>query len=222
MGLKEVNLNEKIQGAYYDERLLELQYEILKHHINLLEHRIPVILVFEGWDAAGKGGVIKRITEKLDPRMFNVHPVGAPTPTELKHHYMRRFWVRLPMYGQLGIFDRSWYGRVLVERIEKLCTEEAWQRAYEEINDFEKKMVNDDFILIKFFLHISKKEQLRRLKDREVHSYKRWKLSDEDWRNREKWDQYEDAIDDMLERTNTMFAPWHVIPFEQKNMEESK
>ncbi|OEF96505.1 polyphosphate kinase 2 family protein [Desulfuribacillus alkaliarsenatis] len=214
--LSSIKKLDKISEDEYKDRLSELQFEILKYQIRFLEDKIPVVLVFEGWDAAGKGGVIKRITEKLDPRMYDVHPIGPPTPTELKHHYMRRFWIRLPMYGELGIFDRSWYGRVLVERVEQLCAKHEWEQAYEEINDFEKKLANNGFLVVKFFLHITKDEQYKRLKDRETHTYKRWKLSDDDWRNRDKWDDYEVAINDLLEKTTTDVAPWHVIHFEQK------
>ncbi|OEH86664.1 UDP-galactose-lipid carrier transferase [Desulfuribacillus stibiiarsenatis] len=216
MKLTDVNLMERVDDEYYTKRLSELQYEILRYQIQLFQEKVPVILLFEGWDAAGKGGVIKRITEKLDPRMFNVHPIGPPTPTEQKNHYMRRFWLRLPTYGQLGIFDRSWYGRVLVERIEGYCTTKEWERAYEEINEFEKQLIQNGYMIQKYFLHITKDKQLERFQDRETHSYKQWKLSGDDWRNRGKWNDYEKAIQDMLNKTNTSNAPWKVVSFEQK------
>ena len=154
----------------------------------------------EGWDAAGKGGAIKRVTEHLDPRGFQVNPIGAPAPHEKRYHYLQRFWRKLPQYGQITIFDRSWYGRVLVERVEGFATKEEWTRAYDEINDFEKLLTDDHYIIGKFFYHISKDEQLKRFKDRENNPLKRWKITDEDWRNREKWDEYVEAMEEMFEK----------------------
>jgi polyphosphate kinase 2 (PPK2 family) len=171
----------------------------------------PVIIVFEGWDAAGKGGAIRRVTEKLDPRGFVVYPIAAPKGDEATHHYLWRFWNRLPEAGQMAIFDRSWYGRVMVERIEGFCNEAAWKRAYREINYFERQLVDFGTILFKFWLHISPDEQLRRFESRDGDKRRSWKLTDEDWRNREKWDLYEAAVNEMLLKTSTLAAPWTVI-----------
>ncbi|MTV48120.1 UDP-galactose-lipid carrier transferase [Heliobacillus mobilis] len=216
MGLADVDLTARIPEREYQQKLLKLQLELLEYQFQMIEEKVPIILLFEGWDAAGKGGVIRRITEQFDPRTYHVHPIGAPSPDEMRHHYLRRFWLRLPRAGEMGIFDRSWYGRVLVERVEKLCPKEAWKRAYGEINDFEKMLVNDGTLLIKFFLHITKEEQLRRFKDRESNPYKRWKITKEDWRNRERWDDYKVAIEEMLEKTHKDYAPWYLISGEQK------
>ena len=171
----------------------------------------PVIIVYEGWDAAGKGGNIKRVTEKLDPRGYVVHAIAAPAGEDKTHHYLWRFWRRLPERGQIAIFDRSWYGRVLVERVEGFCTEEEWKRAYREINHFERQLVDYGTIIFKFWIHISQEEQLRRFEERERTAYKAWKLSDEDWRNRAKWSDYEEAVSEMLLRTSTLSAPWTVV-----------
>ncbi|ABZ85338.1 udp-galactose-lipid carrier transferase, putative [Heliomicrobium modesticaldum Ice1] len=214
--LADVDLKARIPEREYEERLRKLQLDLLKYQFRMIEEKVPVLLVFEGWDAAGKGGVIRRITEQMDPRTYHVHPIGAPSPEEMRHHYLRRFWLRLPKTGEMGIFDRSWYGRVMVERVEKLCSKEAWKRAYGEINEFEKMLVSDGTLLIKFFLHISPEEQLRRFRDRETNPYKRWKITKEDWRNRDKWEEYEEAIEEMLEKTHTALAPWHLISGEQK------
>jgi len=169
------------------------------------------VIVYEGWDAAGKGGNIRRLAQGLDPRGYEVIPVAAPTADELAHHYLWRFWRKLPKAGHIAVFDRSWYGRVLVERVEGFCTEEAWKRAYREINEFERQLVDFGTILLKFWIHISKEEQLRRFELRQDTPYKAWKLTSEDWRNREKWDVYAQAVDDMLLKTSTITAPWTVV-----------
>lgn len=171
----------------------------------------PVIIVFEGWDAAGKGGNIKRITEKLDPRGYAVHSIAAPAGEDKTHHYLWRFWRRLPVAGEIAIFDRSWYGRVLVERVEGFASEAEWQRAYREINQFERQLIDFGTIIFKFWVHISAEEQLRRFESRANTPYKSWKLTAEDWRNRHKWDQYEAAVGDMLLRTSTINAPWTIV-----------
>lgn len=171
----------------------------------------PVLMVFEGWDAAGKGGAIKRVTERLDPRGYVVYSIAAPQGDDATHHYLWRFWRRLPETGQIAIFDRSWYGRVMVERIEGFCTKDEWQRAFREINEFERQLVDSGIILFKFWVHISSEEQLRRFTERADDPIKKWKLTDEDWRNREKWDQYQTAVNDMLLKTSTVTAPWTVI-----------
>ena len=169
------------------------------------------IIVFEGWDAAGKGGAIRRVTEKLDPRGCTVHPIGAPKPENQAKHYLYRFYTKLPEAGCLAIFDRSYYGRVLVERVEDFARKIEWQRAYREINEFERLLTDDGARVIKLFIHIDKDEQLERFIQRLHDPYKRWKLTMEDVRNREKWPDYEQAINDMLQYTDTQACPWHII-----------
>ncbi len=176
----------------------------------------PVCVVFEGWDAAGKGGAIKRLVDPLDPRHVQVAPFAAPTPDELRHHFLWRFWPPLPGWGGMTIFDRSWYGRVLVERVERLATEVQWRRAYQEINDFEHTLAEEGMIVIKLWMHMSHEEQLRRFERRRDDPLKSWKLTAEDWRNREKRSQYHDAVSDMLRLTNGPLAPWDVISSENK------
>jgi polyphosphate kinase 2 (PPK2 family) len=184
--------------------------------LNLLQRRAgnrhhSTILVFEGWDAAGKGGAIRRITGGLDARSYQVIPIAAPTDEERAQHYLWRFWRHLPRAGRLTIFDRSWYGRVLVERVEGFATELDWRRAYSEINDFEEQLVAHGITLVKFWVHITKDEQLRRFREREQSNYKQWKLTQEDWRNRRKWGDYERAVNEMVERTSTSAAPWTIV-----------
>jgi AMP-polyphosphate phosphotransferase len=176
----------------------------------------PVCIVFEGWDAAGKGGAIKRLVEPLDPRHVHVAPFAAPTPDELRHHFLWRFWPPLPGWGGMTIFDRSWYGRVLVERVENLATEVQWRRAYQEINDFEHTLAEEGMIVIKLWMHLSHGEQLRRFVRRRDDALKQWKLTDEDWRNREKRGEYESAVSDMLRLTCGPLAHWDVISAENK------
>jgi polyphosphate kinase 2 (PPK2 family) len=167
--------------------------------------------VYQGWDAGGKGGNIKRLTRGLDPRGYEVVPVGPPTDEEKARHYLWRFWKNVPKAGHITIFDRSWYGRVLVERVEGLCTEDQWRRAYREINEFERQLADFGTVIVKFWLHIDRDEQLRRFKARQQTPHKQWKISEEDWRNREKWDQYEAAVVDMLQQTSTTYAPWTIL-----------
>jgi AMP-polyphosphate phosphotransferase len=171
----------------------------------------PVVVVFEGWDAAGKGGVIKRLTENLDPRGYVVYPISAPEGEEKTRHYLYRFWRRLPEPGQIAIFDRSWYGRVLVERVEGFAENDGWKRAYDEINSFERQLRDFGAILVKFWIQISHEEQLRRFEERKRIGYKAWKLTEEDWRNREKWPLYERAVEEMLLKTGDRKAPWNLI-----------
>jgi polyphosphate kinase 2 (PPK2 family) len=184
----------------------------------------PLVIVYEGWDAGGKGGNIKRITEKLDPRGYEVYPIAAPQGEDKTHHYLYRFWRRLkpPDEKQILIFDRSWYGRVMVERLEGFCTEEEWKRAYREINDFERQLTNHRILLAKLWFHISPEEQLRRFEARKRTLHKQWKLTEEDWRNRAKWDQYEEAVIDMLQKTSTVTAPWTIIEGNDKYWERVK
>ncbi|MBM7608190.1 polyphosphate kinase 2 (PPK2 family) [Lysinibacillus composti] len=209
--IKDIDLSSSISKKDYKKQLKKLQLKMLTIQQILFNNNIGLILAFEGMDAAGKGGTIKRLTERLDPRGFIVHPISAPLPHELKFHYMHRFWTKLPMHGQIGIFDRSWYGRVLVERIEKYASKEEWTRAYEEINLFEKTLTDENYIMLKFWLHVDRKEQLNRFKERETNPYKVWKLTDEDWRNREKFDEYTAAADEMFNRTDQDYAPWVLI-----------
>ncbi|MEZ3488020.1 MAG: polyphosphate:AMP phosphotransferase [Lachnospiraceae bacterium] len=195
----------------YKERLEVLQKKMEKLHGELYRRRIPVVLGFEGWDAGGKGGAIKRLTEKMDPRGYVVHPTASPNDIEKAHHYLWRFWVDMPKAGHVTIFDRTWYGRVMVERIEGFCSKQEWQRAFKEMNDMEKDLTDAGAIVLKFWMQIDKDEQARRFKARQENPEKQWKITDEDWRNREKWEQYEEAVNEMLIRTSTPNAPWIVV-----------
>jgi AMP-polyphosphate phosphotransferase len=190
-------------------RLLELQHA-------LKEAKRSVIIVAEGPDAAGKGGMIKRLVERLDPRHIRVYSTIKPTDEEYAHHYFWRFWNKLPRRGEIAIFDRSWYGRLLVERVEGFCTRTEWQRAYREINEFERVLHDDGMIIIKMWLQISKQEQMARFKKRAADPMKHWKITDEDWRNRNKWNAYLKAAEDMFAKTSPEFAPWQVIPANYK------
>lgn len=207
---------ESIQKSEYKDVLPGLQARMREIQFQLYQEKIPLVLIYEGMDAAGKGGNIKRTRALLDPTGYKNNAIGAPTDIELAHHYLWRFAKRTPRSGHIGFFDRSWYGRVLVERVEGFSQQHAWQRAYEEINDFEKSLHNSGAVIIKFFLSLDKDEQLERLKDREDTPEKQWKITDEDWRNREKWDLYLEASEDMVRKTNTDYAPWIVIPANDK------
>ncbi len=209
--LKDVPLDKTLSETEYKQQLRELQAKLGKLHNRLYRKRVPVIMVYEGWDAAGKGGNIKRVTGALDPRGFEVHPIASPEPKEKARHYLWRFWTRLPKTGHIAIFDRSWYGRVMVERLEGFCSENDWQRAYYEMNEFEQELHNWGAVILKFWVQIDKDTQLARFTDRQNTPSKQWKITDEDWRNREKWDLYEQAIDEMLQKTSTTYAPWHIL-----------
>jgi polyphosphate kinase 2 (PPK2 family) len=205
-----------VKRAEYDADL-----ELLQNKLHLLGYQVytqkrPVILVFEGWDAGGKGGAIRRVTERLDPRGYVVWPIAAPHGDDKVRHYLYRFWRRLPEKGQIAFFDRSWYGRVLVERVEGFCSAPAWQRAFSEINQFERELTDFGTIVFKFWLQIDQKEQLRRFKERAATNYKQWKITDEDWRNRGKWEDYEQAVEDMLLKTSTHTAPWTIVEANDK------
>jgi AMP-polyphosphate phosphotransferase len=204
--------HKSIDEEDYKPQLKEAQLTLLNLQRELTETRSSIVLVFEGPDAAGKGGAIKRVVERLDPRLIRVHSIVKPTEEEYQHHYLWRFWNKLPPYGQMTIFDRSWYGRVLVERVENFATEKEWRRAYQEINDFERLLADDGTIILKFYLHITKDEQLYRFKRREADPYKHWKINDEDWRNRKKWDDHNTAAEEMFDKTSTDVARWHVVP----------
>lgn len=209
--LSKVDLTKSLSRDEYKEKLDKLQKKIEKLHSELYRLRIPVVLCFEGWDAAGKGGAIKRLTSHLDPRGYKVCPTPAPNDVEKVHHYLWRFWNNIPKDGHISIYDRTWYGRVMVERIEGFCTEDDWRRAYQEINDFESHLIHHGAVVLKFWIDIDKDEQERRFNDRMKNPEKQWKITDEDWRNREKWDQYEEAVNEMIERTSTEKAPWIIV-----------
>ena len=215
--LETIDLSLKLGRDEYEEQLKDVQLQLLRLQLQMREHDIPMIILYEGWDAAGKGGSIMRITERLDPRGYQVQPIGPPNEVERQHHYLWRFWTRLPVKGSLAIFDRSWYGRVLVERVEKFCGKEEWRRAYREIREFERTLVDGGYTLVKFWLEISRDEQLKRFKEREDNPYKRWKIGPDDWRNREKWDDYLSAAEDMLAETHSEVSPWHLIAAENKH-----
>ena len=215
--LAEVDLTQSLSSQEYKQQLREQQTLLAKLQLDIHEDQIPVLAVFEGWDAAGKGGAIKRLTDNLDPRSYKVNAFAAPTDEEKAHHYLWRFWKRLPEAGKFGIFDRSWYGRVLVERVEGFATESEWRRAYREINEFEEQLTAAGCVLLKFWLHISPEEQLERFTERQNNPFKRYKLTDEDWRNRDKWDLYDVAVNQMIQRTSTATAPWTAIAGNDKH-----
>jgi len=214
--LKNIDPEETIPDAEYREAIDMYQERLRMLSNKMYAKRRSAVVVYEGWDAAGKGGNIKRLTSELDPRCYAVDPVGSPRPQELARHYLWRFMVKMPKDGHLTIFDRSWYGRVLVERVEELTPPHIWQQAYQEINEMEQHIVSHGTVLLKFWLHIDKDEQLRRFNNRQADPLKHHKITDEDWRNREKWDQYEVAVDEMLARTHTAQAPWIVVESNSK------
>ena len=214
--IKALELNQPMSKGEFEKQLEKWQ-----GRLNLLSRdakykKLSVVAVFEGNDAAGKGGAIRRITGALDARFIRPIPIAAPTEEERAQPYLWRFWRHLPRKGRIAIFDRSWYGRVLVERVEGFCSEAAWMRAYQELNDFEQELVSADVVLVKYWLAISKEEQLARFKERERIEHKRFKITEEDWRNRKKWDAYERAVCDMIDRTSTGYAPWTVVEANNK------
>ena len=215
--LKDVDLSPTISDEDYKKELKRLQSRLSELHNIIYRKKIPVILCYEGWDAAGKGGNIRRVAYPLDPRGFDVHPIASPEPHELNRQFLWRFWTRLPRTGHICIFDRTWYGRVMVERLEGFCTEKDWKRAYNEINEFERQLTDWGAILLKFWIHIDQDTQLARFTERQNTPEKQWKITDEDWRNREKWPQYETAVDDMLQKTSTKNAPWFIIESNDKH-----
>jgi polyphosphate:AMP phosphotransferase len=218
----ELDLDQKLPKPEYEERLEKLQGHLNLLHRRAYHHGVSTALVFEGWDAAGKGGAIRRVTAALDARRYEVIRIAAPTDEEKAHHYLWRFWRHLSRGGRFSIYDRSWYGRVLVERVEGFAREDEWRRAYAEINEFESQLVEHGIALVKFWVHISKEEQQRRFEARRKTPYKRWKLTPEDWRNRERWDQYETAVDEMIRRTDTERAPWVVVEGDDKRFARIK
>ncbi|MFI6453419.1 polyphosphate kinase 2 family protein [Streptosporangium amethystogenes] len=222
--LAEVDLSRKLTKNEASGRLDAALERLLHLRLTLGgqvgEQRIgpPLCVVFEGWDASGKGGAIKRLVRPLDPRHVRVAQFAAPTYDEKRHHFLWRFWPVLPGWGGMTVLDRSWYGRVLVERVEGFATEEQWSRAYGEIVEFERTLTAEGMILVKFWMHVSEDEQLRRFQDRAGDPLRAWKLTDEDWRNREKRPLYEAAVEDMLARTDHPKAPWHVVPGDDKRL----
>lgn len=215
--LSKISLKGKVLSEEeYRKKLKELQKELKKLHNKLYRKKIPVIIAYEGWDAAGKGGNIKRISGALDPRGYEVFPIASPTAEEKGRHFLWRFYNRLPKTGHIAIFDRTWYGRVMVERLEGFCSENDWKRAYREINEFERDLTDWGAIVIKFWVQIDKDTQLERFTLRQNTPEKQWKITDEDWRNREKWDLYEKAIDEMIKKTNTVAAPWYILESNDK------
>lgn len=209
--LRDADLSRTCAKKDYEKKISSLQKRLRDLQYQAFRQGVPLVVAFEGWDAAGKGGTIKRLTSSLDPRGYYVVPVSSPSEDEKQFHYLWRFWRHMPADGIVAIFDRSWYGRVLVERVEGFAREAEWRRAYREINEMEEHLTNHGVVLVKCWLHIDKDEQLKRFKEREADPNKQWKITDEDWRNREKWDDYEQAIQEMFFRTSTRTAPWTVI-----------
>ncbi|MEM6461202.1 MAG: polyphosphate:AMP phosphotransferase [Pseudomonadota bacterium] len=220
--LSGMDMSKRLEKATYKKQLVDLQARLHRLHLRAKEKDTPCVLAFEGPDAAGKGGAIRRINESLDARHYQVYGIAAPTEEELARHYLWRFWRRLPRDGHIAIFDRSWYGRVLVERIEGFASEDDWRRSFAEINDFEEQLIEHGTVLVKCWLHITKDEQLARFKLREKTPYKRWKLTKEDWRNREKWGEYENAVNDMVQFTSTAAAPWTLVEGNDKRFARVK
>ncbi|MDY6820009.1 MAG: polyphosphate:AMP phosphotransferase [Deferribacterota bacterium] len=214
--LSNVDLSKTLSKNKYEKKLKELGKNIYEITWKSYYKKVGIILVFEGFDAAGKGGCIRRLTDVIDTRLYNIYQTTAPSDYEKRFHYLWRFWNQVPSKGFITIFDRSWYGRVLVERIENLANYTEWSRAYEEINSFEEQLFHSGIKILKFWLHLSKDEQLRRFKEREELPWKRYKITEEDWRNRSKWEEYEKCANEVFLRTNTSFAPWLIIPSNNK------
>ncbi len=214
--LAAIGKHPKVGFADYERRLATMQSTMQAIQQAYLGTRERAVVVLEGWDTAGKGGIVRRLGWALDPRSFKVYPIAAPKSHEQGKHYLQRFWEKLPEPGQVVLFDRSWYGRVLVERVEKFASKSEWRRGYEEINQFEHMMVADGIRVVKCFLHITPAEQVRRFKDRLANPLKRWKLSYEDFRNRSRWADYEVAVEDMIEKTSLKKTPWYLIPSNDK------
>ena len=220
--LGKVDLSPKLSRGEYGNQLRKYQDQARELEHELYHQERSAIIVYEGWDAAGKGGNVKRLLRRMDPRGYEVIPIAAPNYVEKAHHYLWRFWHVMPKDGHIAVFDRSWYGRVLVERIEGFCTEEEWHRAYREINEMEEHLVNHGTIVFKFWMHIDGDTQLKRFQDRQRSSHKRWKMTDEDWRNRDKWDHYNAAVNEMIYRTTTDYAPWTIVEANDKRFARIK
>jgi len=218
LSLGQVDLSLRVKGdEAYEEELKRRQREIFGLQVRMFQGGHRAVFVFEGWDAAGKGGCIKRLTAELDPRGYKVWPIGPPDEESRRHHYLWRFWTRLPGRGEVAVFDRSWYGRVLVERVEGFATKAEWKRAYDEINAFERTLTADGIRMTKFFLHIDRKTQLERFRARETDRFKSYKIGRDDWRNRRRWKDYEKAIGDMIDRTHRPDAPWVLVSADDKH-----
>ena len=209
--LEKIDLTKKMSKKEYRGKMEKLERELGALQRKCKELGIPVMIAFEGYPAAGKGSQIGALIHALDPRGFEVHPIAGPEPHEKARHYLWRFYTRLPRTGHIAVFDRTWYGRVMVERLEGFCMENDWKRAYNEINEFEKELSDWGAVIIKFWVHIDKDTQLERFTMRQNTPEKQWKITDEDWRNREKWDVYEEAVDEMIQKTSTSYAPWHIL-----------
>ena len=209
--LDDVDLSLSLTRTEYEKELKRCQNRLIELEYRVFAKTIPVVIVYEGWDASGKGGNIRRLAQALDPRGYEVIPIAAPTEEENSHPYLWRFWKRFPRAGHIAIFDRSWYGRVLVERVEGFAMPAEWRKAYKEINEMEEQWVNFGSVLIKFWIHIDQDEQLKRFRERQENPFKKWKITDEDWRNREKWGDYQSAVNEMLRRTSTTYAPWTIV-----------
>lgn len=209
--LDRVDLTRTVSAKDYSSRLARLQGKLNRLSRTAWEKKVSSVLVFEGWDAAGKGGTVRRLTSAMDARLYRVVPIAAPTDEERAHQYLWRFWRHIPRAGRVTIFDRSWYGRVLVERVEGFAREDEWRRAFQEINEFEEQLTDHGIMVTKFWVHISKEEQLQRFKERQKTEFKQYKITDEDWRNRKQWDAYESAINEMVVRTSTRAAPWVIV-----------
>jgi len=220
--LSHLDMGQTLDKKRYQSELEKYQGKLNKLARAAHDKKISSVIVLEGWDAGGKGGLIRRIIPALDARTYQIIPIAAPTDEERAHHYLWRFWRHIPRAGQVTVYDRSWYGRVLVERVEGFAQHEDWMRAYAEINDFEEQLSEHDTVLLKYWLHIDKDEQLRRFKEREKITYKQYKITEEDYRNRERWDDYEHAVNDMVERTSTEYAPWDLIEGNDKRFARIK
>src|SRR5512139_1780916 len=216
LSLDRVDLDADVGEGEYEERLVELQRKAFALQVRGFLRGERTVVAFEGWDAAGKGGCIKRLMALMDPRGYKVWPIAAPRDEDARHHWLWRFWRRLPEAGELTVFDRTWYGRVLVERVEGFARPEAWRRAYDEINAFERTLTADGVRLVKIFLHIDRAEQKRRFDEREEDPLKRYKIGPEDWRNRKKWPEYERALQELLDRTHRPDAPWTLVAANSK------
>ncbi len=220
--LGSLELSQALEKKTYNQELEKYQGKLNKLSRAAYARKISSLLVFEGWDAGGKGGAIRRLVHAMDARHYRVIPVAAPTDEENAHHYLWRFWRHIPRGGMVTIYDRSWYGRVLVERIEGFARDDEWMRAYSEINDFEEELTDHGIVLMKYWLHISQEEQLARFKEREKIAYKKYKITEEDYRNRERWDDYETSVNDMVTRTSTEYAPWHLVESNDKRFARVK
>jgi polyphosphate kinase 2 (PPK2 family) len=214
--LNALDLSRSLEKKAYTQELTHYQGKLYRLARAAREKKRSSILVFEGWDAAGKGGTIRRVTHAIDARNYQVISIAAPTDEERLHHYLWRFWRHIPRAGQVTIYDRSWYGRVLVERVEGFAGENEWMRAYSEIVNFEEALTGHGISLLKFWLHIDKDEQLKRFKEREQTPFKQYKITEDDYRNRDKWDAYDAAVNDMVARTGTQEAPWILVEANDK------